>query len=367
MPETEVKNIIQDAESKSHPLPESHVFGDKPAPIPPALIKDVLPETGVAAIVGQSGSGKSFQAIHLGTCLIPDCKQDFYIDRYRIKRKGGVLYFVMEGRPAFPLRLTAAFESMLKKQMEFGERSRQPFLWNFYQPKLLEKGSDLMIKLAKRDIIRLRDEFGVPLVAIFIDTIGLAALYENENSASQVTKVLSSLYQISEATGALVVPVDHMGKEQEFGARGSSAKVDLPETVLECLGDRADNGVLTNLRMRFRKIRDAEAGRIIPYRLALADMGRNEDGDSVTTCTIEWQPDRPIITLPKRRGPQRHKTDGTLQRAVEEVGLPANEAALRAAFYRCHGGSTHAANLAYHRALKAAQLTVTNGRVDYML
>jgi hypothetical protein len=57
--------------------PESQWFGAQPIVAPPALIKGVLPQTGVAGIVGQSGSGKTFHAIHLATRLIPDCKQDF--------------------------------------------------------------------------------------------------------------------------------------------------------------------------------------------------------------------------------------------------------------------------------------------------
>jgi hypothetical protein len=91
-------------------LPPSQWFGERAAPIPPALIKGILPQTGVATIGGQSGTGKSFQAIHLGVRLIPDCNQNFYIDKYRIKRHGGVLYFVLEGKPAFSLRVAAAFQ-----------------------------------------------------------------------------------------------------------------------------------------------------------------------------------------------------------------------------------------------------------------
>jgi hypothetical protein len=90
------------------PLPDSHYLGERPPEPPPALIKGVLPQTGVAAIVGQSGAAKTFHALHLSTCLMPDCKRDRYVDRYRVKRKGGVLYFVMEGRPAFPTRAASA-------------------------------------------------------------------------------------------------------------------------------------------------------------------------------------------------------------------------------------------------------------------
>jgi hypothetical protein len=71
---------------KKPALVESQWYGKKPAASPPALIKGVLQHTGVATIGGQSGSGKTFQAIHLAVRLIPDCNQQTYVDRYRIKR-----------------------------------------------------------------------------------------------------------------------------------------------------------------------------------------------------------------------------------------------------------------------------------------
>jgi hypothetical protein len=357
--------LVGKEEQHAPQMPESQYFGDKLPVTPPALIKGVLPETGVAWMVGQSGSGKTFQALHLGACLIPDCKKNFYIaDRYYpIKRKGGVLYFVLEGRPAFPMRVAATFQNILGRQRELWDRPKLPFAWNSYQPNLYASGSDVVIRIAEREAAKMRQEFDEDLVAIFFDTIGLAALFENEDKAAQIIKVISDLQKLSSATGALVVPIDHMGKDDERGARGSSAKVDLPETVLECLGDRGENGVLTNLRMRFRKIRDSEAGRIIPYRLNIQDMGKDEDGDPITTCTIQWEPDRPPPP-PKQRGP-RNKTDAILQRAIQDVKLPADETALRAAFYNHHGGSSKAANMAWHRAFVTAGLKVTDGRVDY--
>ena len=50
---------------------------------------------------------------------MPDCNQHFYIDKYRIKRKGGVLCL-----GAFPMRVTAAFEQVPNKQVEFGDRAK---------------------------------------------------------------------------------------------------------------------------------------------------------------------------------------------------------------------------------------------------
>jgi len=74
--------------------------------------------------------------------------------------------------------------------------------------------------------------------------------------------VISRLGRVSDATGALVIGVDHYGKDQGAGLRGSSAKRGHVETVLSCLMDKDkdngddDNNKPKNLRMKFEKIRD---------------------------------------------------------------------------------------------------------------
>jgi hypothetical protein len=343
-------------------LPPSQWFGERPAPIPPALIKGISPQTGVATIGGQSGTGKSFHAIHLGVRLIPDCQQNFYIDKYRIKRHGGVLYLVLEGKSAFPLRLTAAFEQLLNRQLEFGERSRRPFAWNTYTPNLFEKGPDNLLTLADREQKRMCQEFGVDLVVIMLDTMGLAACYENENMAAQVQRVVSGLNRMSDETGALAINVDHMGKDQDAGMRGTSAKRDCVESILACFVDRDKENKPINHRMQLFKVRDGEEGTIIPYRLEQVDMGVDEDGERVSTAIIRWELDRP--PRPKRRPPKKTKTNITLERAINEVGLPADPDVLRAAFYKHHGGNAHAANAAWNRAPDESGLVLIDGKLD---
>jgi AAA domain-containing protein len=350
-------------------LPESQWLGERPIATPPALIKGVLPQTGVAIIGGQSGTGKTFQAIHLATCLIPDCSQSFYIDHYPIKRHGGVLYIVLEGKPAFPMRVMASFEAILGTQLQLDDRAKFPFSWNTFEPNLYtdDKSSDALIKLAERDGAKMRRDFNVDLVAVFIDTMGLAACYENEDKAAQVQRVVSRLGQVSDATGALIIGVDHFGKDQGAGLRGSSAKRGHVETVLACLTDN-DNGddKPKNLRMKFEKIRDGEEGRIIPYRLKLVDWGMDEDNKPVSTCIIQWETQRP---LPKKKGRGRGRPNTinvTLLRAMDEVGLPADPDALKEAFYKYHGGKPHAANAAWNRALESAGLGLFDGKLDYL-
>lgn len=103
-----IADAIAKAQPAQQPIPELHWFGEKPVEGQSWLIKGMLPQTGVAMIGGQSGNGKTFQAIDLATCLIPDTNKNFYIDHYRIKRIGGVFYLVLEGKAAFATRVQAA-------------------------------------------------------------------------------------------------------------------------------------------------------------------------------------------------------------------------------------------------------------------
>jgi hypothetical protein len=361
--ERQIAKAKKDSDAKHKPLPDSQWLGAQLATPPPALIKGVLPQTGVAMIGGQSGGGKTFQAIHLAVRLIPDCQQNFYIDRYRIKRHGGVLYLALEGKPAFHMRVTAAFNAVLDEQMKLGERSRLPFAWNTFEPNLFNNGPETLIRLVERDAAKMKHEYGVDLVAVFLDTMGLAACYENEDKAAQVQRVVSGLNQLSDATGALVIGVDHYGKDQGAGLRGSSAKRGHVETILACLVDRDKDESPKNHRLKFEKIRDGEEGRVVPYRLKPVNCGMDEDNDPVSTCIVQWEPQR---LLPRKGVPRRLKTNVVLQKAISEVGLPADMEALRTAFYKHHGGAKHSANTAWNRAIDAEGLVLgMDGKLDY--
>jgi len=217
----------------------------------------------------------------------------------------------------------------------------------------------------------MRADFGVDLVTLMIDTMGLAACYENEDKAAQVQRVVSRLGRVSDVTGALVIGVDHYGKDQGAGLRGSSAKRGHVETVLSCLTDsngkdNGDDDKPKNLRMKFEKIRDGEEGRVIPYRLKQVNWGTDEDGKPVSTCIIQWETQRP---LPKKKAKTRGRPNVismTLGRAIEKVKLPADPDVLKLAFYEFHGGNRHAANQAWHRAVADAGLELFNGKLDYM-
>jgi AAA domain len=61
-----------------------------------------------------------------------------------------------------------------------------------------------------------RDEFDVPLALVVIDTISAAAGFTDENSASESQKVMTTLRELSRATGALGC-VDEFAMDELFG------------------------------------------------------------------------------------------------------------------------------------------------------
>jgi hypothetical protein len=126
------------------------------------------------------------------------------------------------------------------------------------------------------------------------------------------------------------------------------------------LVDRDKHDRPTNHRRVFEKIRDGEEGRIVPYRLKQVDMGMNEDLERETTCVIQWEVGRPM-GVKGRKLPRKTKTSVPLEIAIKEVRLPME--ALREAFYKAHGGTKSAANIAWHRAIEASDLVLEDGKI----
>jgi hypothetical protein len=94
------------------------------------------------------------------------------------------------------------------------------------------------------------------------------------------------------------------------------------------------------------------------------ECGRDEDGDPVSTCIIQWDVHRPPAQ--QQPPPKKKKTDAVLELAIKEVGLPADVEVLRKAFYKLHGGNKSAANMAWNRAIRETYLGVdAEGRLDW--
>jgi AAA domain-containing protein len=140
-----------------------------------------------------------------------------------------------------------------------------------------------MVKIAREAQSYFQNQFGLDLVSIGIDTMAAAAGWDNENDAAQAQIVMNHLADLSKATDAAVLAVDHFGKDVSAGTRGSVVKEASADTILAALGERdADTNTVTDTRLVIRKQRSGPQGGEFPFEARLVKMGEDRDGEPLT-------------------------------------------------------------------------------------
>ena len=248
------------------------------------LIKGVLPETGTALVSGMWGSFKTTLALDITVSVITG---EQFAGRFPVKRKGGVAYIAVEGAAGLSSRLTAIARAR-------GAPGALPFAYSSDCPPLTAPDAlDKLTIMVKDAAKHLKDSFGVPLVAVFVDTVVTAAGYAkagDDNDAAVAQKLMSVMSGLSQRTGALVAGVDHFGKVEATGTRGSSAKEGAADSVLALLCDRELGGTVSNTRLAIRKQREGVAGLELPFIPTSVEIGTNSDGEPITRKIITWEP-----------------------------------------------------------------------------
>ena len=265
--------VLEEKSSDSAPL--LIWYGEEPPPPPKYLVSNMLPEDGVALIGGQYLLGKTFVGADLSAAVMTGG----VFAGEPVTRTGAILWFAAEGEKEIEGRVRAAVEN------KFGGSGPQPFARQAAGVPLLTD-PDALEKLkahAQEAAKYAREKFGLPLALIVIDTVSAAAGFTDENSASETQKVMTILRELSRATGALVLPIDHYGKQTETGIRGSSAKSAAADAILACLGERDNEGNVSNHRLAITKLRNGPTGRVIPFEL------RQTETQFGVTCVVDWR------------------------------------------------------------------------------
>ena len=258
-----------------------HWHGDNATTQPRWLVKKLLPETGVALLSGRSSSGKTFVALHLAQCIATDKP---FAGRM-IKRKGGTLFMAAEAAGDIPIRLQG-----LGAAPSSTKQAPLPFTWVDDVPTISKPGAlNRLVEIAREAEGGMRKKFGLPLALIVVDTMAAAAGFLDENDSANAQSVMNVLHQLTRATGALVMVIDHYGKSDKGGTRGSSAKEASADAVLVLV---APNDSGAQHTMTISKLRSGAKGTEFGFWLREVRLGDDEDGEPMSTCIVEFSSER---------------------------------------------------------------------------
>jgi hypothetical protein len=185
--------------------------------------------------------------------------------------KGRVAYLVAEGVPGFRQRIKA------------------------YRAEHDIKGSDIDMTIIAGVVPNLTDEASVarlkadmkkfgPYDLIVFDTFAQVTSGANENSGEEMSTALKHCREISQVCGAMSLLVHHSGKDDTKGARGWSGLKAAADVELEVKRDK--DGAQRSVTIT--KMKDGEDNTSQGFKLRTVVMSKDEDGDDITSCVVEY-------------------------------------------------------------------------------
>ncbi|MGB1566484.1 MAG: AAA family ATPase, partial [Paracoccaceae bacterium] len=128
-------------------------------------------------------------------------------------------------------------------------------------------------------IQEVQDQYG-QLALIVIDTLSRALAGGDENSSTDLGRMVKVSDAVVEQSGAHVSMVHHSGKDQSRGARGHSLLRASVSTEIELTKmDGVSFATAT-------KQRDQEPAEPFAFVLESMELGQDQDGDAVTTAVV---------------------------------------------------------------------------------
>ncbi|WP_372922986.1 AAA family ATPase [Roseovarius sp.] len=223
-------------------------------------IKGWIDRGAMSVVYGEANVGKSFWAIDVAKHI----HQGLPWNGARV-RAGNVLYLAAEGGAMFDNRLSAAKARFMvtKGAVTLAGRNSEA-----------KPIGEVLDHLA-----RVQD---APFALVVIDTLARVMGGADENAAPDVSSLIRSAEMIRDETGAHVMFVHHCGKDVARGARGHSSLRAAVDTEIELT--QCDDG--TRLA-RTTKQRDMPGGLEQSFTLEQVDLGRDSDGDAVTSCIVK--------------------------------------------------------------------------------
>lgn len=234
-------------------------FANSESKGPGYLAKGLLQKASYAIAYGPPGGGKTFTLLDLAYHIAAGKEWMGH------KVHGGpVLYLPFEGGGGLVKRAQALRQKYGNEDVPF-----------FIAP----ASFNLREQTGRKELGAVIADLPEKPVLIVIDTLARALSISggDENSAQDVGSFNSAVAALIESTGACVLIVHHSGKNQNAGARGSSALLGAIDTEL----------MISDNRVTASKQRDVEIGAPIGFKLVPVVVGLDSDGDEMTSCVVE--------------------------------------------------------------------------------
>ena len=232
------------------------------AALPPIRwrIKGVLPETGIGAIYGPSGSGKSFLVLDMLACIVGG--RDWFGNE---TKSSLVVYLGLEGEAGIAQRIRAW--QQVSGTLPDGFRA-------IFSPLNIRKDTDrAALVLSIKDA----DMAGGVLV---IDTLNQATAGMDENDSAAMGLAIAAVKALQRELGGLVVLIHHSGKDATKGLRGHSSLLAALDTSIEV----SRTGELREWRVG--KAKDGRDGDGRPFTLETVEIDVDDDLSPITSCVV---------------------------------------------------------------------------------
>ncbi|MGY3589004.1 hypothetical protein ACVIGB_002041 [Bradyrhizobium sp. USDA 4341] len=233
------------------------------------LVKRLIPLNSVGALYGLPNVGKSF--------VVFDLASHARRGREWFGRKtagGDVLYCYAEGAEGMSGRAKAWADNNDTSGGDVALMNNVPNL--FKDP----KAADKLIAEARK----CEADSGQPVRLVIVDTLAAATTGADGSSDKDMGLVCERLRKVATALDCAVLVVHHSGKDVTKGMRGSSAILGAVDYTL-----LAEEGKCAST-VSVEKMRDASKAQSIRFKLVEVVIGKDEDGEDVTSCII-----RPVV------------------------------------------------------------------------
>ncbi len=221
------------------------------------MVKGWLDRNCLSMLYGPSNAGKTFVALDIAMHIAAG-------KSWRGLRVNGgpVLYIAAEGGAGIRNRLAAI------------KRDRPDMASATFT--LLPVGLDLHGQGDASVVCAIMPDEAPALVVV--DTLARSMGAGDENTAKDAAMFVRNCDLIREATGSHVMVIHHTGKDEERGARGSSA-----------LRAAVDNEIqiTSEWEILSRKQRDHEPPEPLHFKLRSVTLGLDEDGEPVTSAVVD--------------------------------------------------------------------------------